>query len=908
MKNVTSYIKARKEFFALLFIGVATFSVYLNTVGNEFVFDDHLMITNRPVIQSFSNLGYVLKDYRPFRGLIQMLEFHYFGLNPVGYHFVNISLHIFTSLTVFAVIKQLTGQLWPGFLTAIIFALHPIQTDAVTYISGLRDVLAGFFYLLGFWLFLIYRWTEKVKFLLMALGAYGLGVLSKEVAITLIAMFLLYDVFTNLCARTECGMEQRENLYRTIVQTFVRYRYFYLSVIALGVAVAYYYIVLMHASGRIIGTRIGWWGGSVLLNFLTASKVMMYYLKQLLFPIHLSEDYMGIGIVAKSPFQASAILSFIGVCGYLYLAVRLYVQRSLMGFALFWFFIGLTPSLQFIPHHELMAEHYLYIPTVGFAFFLALTINDLYKRCYWKTVRKLMCCGVVLVLILYAARTIVRNRDWNNDLSLVTKHLTLFPIAPRANLELGYLYLRMNLLEAAEEALKRSLAQSPDYALTLNDMGVLYSRLFDYDAAIVHFKAANQKAPPFNPQAVSNLGINYMIIGKREEGYKTLLQARELDMLNDNTLVALYYASMARKDYHAAARFITEKIGFMPNDVDSYFKWANAMNRSFHFVEAIKIYDKILRLNPSNKAAQESLKEAEKNLQRWIEVQRLTDESRSDARVHSIQGQLWLSVGDLEAARRAFEIAIRKEPQNTEVLEQLSDVLEASGLHQKAVPYLKRLVAVKQTDPQAHLRLAKLYVLTMDFDEADHHLKMIPAKEGEGLGVPTLLNSISTLKQRYDEVQKLLKNGRHGKAEYLLGSLYKEVGLLEKARQSYLKAAEDPAYRVQAIYQLGLIYLDESNSAEAVKQFNRVISLDKTFVAAYNQLALIYYNDAQDYQRTVRYLKMSLEIDPKQQRAQRLQKMADALDHYIHAVLVDNEYLLPYVLKDEVALPKETKG
>lgn len=908
MKNVTSYIKARKEFFALLLIGVATFSVYLNAVGNEFVFDDHLMITNRPVIQSFLNLGYILKDYRPFRGLIQMLEFHYFGLNPVGYHLVNISLHIFTSLTVFAVIKRLTGQQGLGFLTAIIFALHPIQTDAVTYISGLRDVLAGFFYLLGFWLFLIYRQTEKTKFLLMALGAYGLGVLSKEVAITLVAMFLLYDVFSNLSDSTEGGMAKREKLYRAAVQTVVRYRYFYLSFIALGIGVAYYYIVLMHASGRIIGTKIGWWGGSMLLNFLTASKVMMYYLKQLLFPIHLSEDYMGIGIVAKSPFQAGAILSFIGVCVYLYLAFQLYVTRSFMGFALFWFFIGLTPSLQFIPHHELMAEHYLYIPSVGFAFFLGLAINDLYKRCYSDTARKLVCCGVALVLLFYAARTIVRNRDWSNDLSLVTKHLTVFPNAPRANLELGYLYLRMNLLKAAEEALKRSLAQSPDYEPALNNMGVLYSRLFDYDAAIAYFKAANQKAPPFNPQAVSNLGINYMTIGKREEGYTTLLQARELDRFNDNTLVALYYASMARKDYDAAVRFITEKIGFMPNDVDSYFKWANALNRSFNFVEAIKVYNKILRLDPGNKAAQEGLKEAKKNLQRWTEVQRLSDGGQNDARVYSIQGELWLSVGEPEAARKDFEMAMRKEPQNTEVLEPLAMALESLGSYRQAIPYLRRLITIKPADSQLRLRLARLYVLTMGFDEAVRYLKMIPAKEGDGLRVPALLNSISTLKRSYDEVQKLLKNGHRGKAEYLLGSLYKEVGLLEKARQSYLKAAEDPAYQAQARYQLGLIYLDESNSAEAVKQFEKVIALDKKFVAAHNQLALIYYNHAQDYQRTVRYLKESLEINPEQPGAQRLQKMVDALDHYVRAVLVDHEYLLPYVLKEEDALPRETKG
>jgi tetratricopeptide (TPR) repeat protein len=907
MKNVISYIKAREEFFALLLIGIATFGVYLNAVGNEFVFDDHLMITARPVIQSLSNIDYILKDYRPFRGLIQMIEFHYFGLNPVGYHLVNILLHLLTGITVLAVIKQLTGQLSLGFLTAIVFALHPIQTDAVTYISGLRDVLAGFFYVLGFWLFLIYRQTERIKFLLMALGSYGLGVLSKEVAITLVAMFFAYDLFSELNTSMEADMKWGKRLYKGVAQTFVRHKYFYLGFILLAIAAVYYYVVIKHASGRIIGSKIGWWGGSVVLNYLTASKVMLYYLKQLFFPIHLLEDYMGIGIVAKSPFQISGVLSFIGVCAYLYVAVRLFSQRSFAGFALCWFFIGLAPALQFIPHHELMAEHYLYIPSVGFAFFLALMIDGLHKKYQSETATKMIYAGVAIVLILYATRTVVRNRDWRNDLSLVTKHLAVFPVAPRANLELGYLYLRMNLLEAADEALKRSLDQSPGYALVFNNLGVLHSRLLEFDAAISYFKDANRQAPPFNAQAVSNLGINYMIVGKKEEGYATLLQARELDPINENTLVALYYASMARKDYDAAARFIKEKIEFMPKDIDSYFKWANALNRSLKFPEAIKTYHRILELDPSNKAAQESLKEAEKNLDRYAEIQRLTEEGGSDASVHSIQGQLFFSIGDLEAARKAFELALNKKPDDAELLERLSDVLESSGLYEQAIPYLSRLAQIKKTDSKAHFRLAKLYTVTMRFDETTRHLKMISGNDRNELKVSELLNTVSVLKPRYDEAQKLLKTGRRGQADYLLASIFKELGLLEKAKENYLKAAEDPGTVAQANYQLGLIYLDQFKMAEAVKQFKKVIALDKAFVAAYNQLALVYFNTVKDYQRTVKYLKMSLEIDPKQPGAERLKKMADSLDHYIHAVLVKNEYLLPYVVEKEDALWKEIK-
>jgi tetratricopeptide (TPR) repeat protein len=150
-------------------------------------------------------------------------------------------------------------------------------------------------------------------------------------------------------------------------------------------------------------------------------------------------------------------------------------------------------------------------------------------------------------------------------------------------------------------------------------------------------------------------------------------------------------------------------------------------------------------------------------------------------------------------------------------------------------------------------------------------------------------------------------SGQRGKAYYILGSVYKEVGLLERARQNYLKAEEDSEYRAKAAYQLGLIYLQESNDAEAIKEFNKAVSFDKTFVQGYNQLALIYFNTVKDYQRTVGYLRMSMEADPKQPGAQRLQKMSDALDYYIHAVLVDHQYLLPYVIEKGNALWREIK-
>ncbi|MDX1778590.1 MAG: hypothetical protein R3339_06900, partial [Thermodesulfobacteriota bacterium] len=204
----------RKWFIALLVVLVVTLLSYANSVRNQFVFVDIYLIATNPHIKGIQKipdlLGYGKRMvfYRPVRTITYALDYslnknvwHFFGtykgldkgLNPLGYHLSNIFYHLITSLLVFLVIGRLTGKPRIAFFAATLFALHPVHTDSVTYLSGRRDILCALFYLLGFYFFLYYRKTSHFRYVIAAFLAYLLSLGSKEMGVTLPAVFLGYD-------------------------------------------------------------------------------------------------------------------------------------------------------------------------------------------------------------------------------------------------------------------------------------------------------------------------------------------------------------------------------------------------------------------------------------------------------------------------------------------------------------------------------------------------------------------------------------------------------------------------------------------------------------------------------------------------------------------------------------------
>ena len=205
-----------KWYVLLAAVMAVTLVSYANSVTNDFVFDDIQLIAEHPLKGGVGKIPQLLgmeggwgSAYRPVRMISYAIDYSLnewiwgkvwgggrkeAGLTPAGYHIGNGVYHLVTVLLVFLVTRRLAGSMGVGLLAAGLFALHPVHTDSVTYLSGRRDILFTLFYLLGFYYFLRYRETGKWQWLAGTCAAYGLSLGSKEMGVTLPLICLSYDV------------------------------------------------------------------------------------------------------------------------------------------------------------------------------------------------------------------------------------------------------------------------------------------------------------------------------------------------------------------------------------------------------------------------------------------------------------------------------------------------------------------------------------------------------------------------------------------------------------------------------------------------------------------------------------------------------------------------------------------
>jgi protein O-mannosyl-transferase len=210
VQKTTSIIK----FIPILILLLVSCAVYFNALSGNFVYDDTSQIVDNPWITNIRNIvtifsksvwsfqpGAITNYYRPLMHMVYMLNYHIFGLKPWGFHLVNILFHCGVSVLVFLVIRRfLTEQrvttssvyLSPPFIAAMLFALHPIHTEAVTWIAGLPDVAFTFFYLLSFYFFIRSKAVRSGSYL-FSVVSFAIAAFFKEPALTLPVVLFAYD-------------------------------------------------------------------------------------------------------------------------------------------------------------------------------------------------------------------------------------------------------------------------------------------------------------------------------------------------------------------------------------------------------------------------------------------------------------------------------------------------------------------------------------------------------------------------------------------------------------------------------------------------------------------------------------------------------------------------------------------
>ena len=389
--------------------------LYLNTLGHGFVFDDATLISQNPQVKQLKWAEIIsVRSYRPVRTLTCAVNYALGGEDAFGYHLFNVMFHAVNAVLVYLLFWTWTSSNILAGSGALLFSVHPVQTAAVAYVSGRKDLLATFFVLLGCYLYALYRKKKRRSLVFLSLFFFLLGILCKEVVIVFPGLLLLFDV---LLWRTGRPGSQAEHL---LLRTLKRFPFFYGLSVLIALLAAYYAVFLTQAS-----RMVGLWGGSLATHLGTCFKLFVHYLRLVLVPYPLIADYTGeVFPISRGFLEPSTLLAVAVVGGYMILTGWSCRRNPRLAFGLLWFFFALIPVLQIVPFHEIAADHFLYFPAVGIAFLGGWATEYLVRS---KGVAILAWGLVGLTSLAFAGATVDRNRDWANAQSLWEATIKMAP-------------------------------------------------------------------------------------------------------------------------------------------------------------------------------------------------------------------------------------------------------------------------------------------------------------------------------------------------------------------------------------------------------------------------------------------------------------------------------------------------
>ncbi len=603
-----------------LTVAVFAAAAYLRALGAGFVWDDHVVIEGlRPLsglpqvlglffTHAFAGAGDALAGertveyYRPLWICLLGLQRAWFGAQPFGYHLSSVALHAATSVAVLVLARELIADELPALFAALLFAVHPAHVEAVAWASSSNELLAGLFGVLFFIAYLHARRHGGVLNALVCLVAFKLALLSKETAIGLPLLALLWEL-----------MPAPEGMVRRLRWP-----------LALMLVSALYFVVrsrfvLPHPETHPLAWRL-----------LTAPRVLAEYLRLLGLPLR-PRVFHALGFVTQ-PFAAAFLVPLFVVACWCVVAVWARRRAPAVFLGMAWTLAALLPvaGIAVVLQPALLAERYLYLPSVGFVVAVGAALSLGLRRgpTQVRTLGMSIALGV-LVLALFAT---ARQCDvWHDDITLMTRIVSDAPGAVSGHANLGAALERLGNIEAAsreyriattlsprdhmmhrnlaltlgklgaydaaERELRASLALKPDYADARGDLGWLFEREARWDDARQEYAEAVR----MRPGDVANgtgLGRVFVQLGRFAEAESVLAavaRAAPSDVAVHRALAMLYEASGRFDDCVKEAGVVHD---LAPNEPGSAYDLGVAFSRVGRADQAVREFEATLRLSP----------------------------------------------------------------------------------------------------------------------------------------------------------------------------------------------------------------------------------------------------------------------------------------------------------------------
>ena len=742
---------ALRELLILMLIAAAAVVVYANSTSGSFIFDDRHLIVENPNVHRLYPLSKHISGTRPITQFTFALNYHFGGLDVVAYHYVNIAIHALAAVFLYGFLHltfrssafdESTREyaLWIAAIGALVWTVHPLNTQAVTYIVQRGESMMG----MSLFAFLYFiALSNSVSFgsrtcLLLAFLAFAFGLGSKQVMVMALPIGLLYQ-------RAFFSPSWRE-VFKG------RWWFWALCILPLIVGIAVF-LPEMLGSGGGVGFDLEMVSPTEYLA--TQPQVILHYLRLMFWPDPLVFDY---GWPPEKDVTTIAITSSI-VGALLILLLAMFWRAPQWAFWGLAFFLVLVPTSTILPLQDLAVEHRNYAPT---AFVMAGVIAILYslaQRVLADNTNLLVGCLAGLVICGLGYMTTQRNLDYqhptrmwqdvvdktvgsgresifagrtycnlgkahgdleNWDESIKWLQLALeeksFPVDVHGNLARAF--MASGNLGRAKQAVIKAISVEPENAKLIQLAGLISALEKDHAQAEFHFRRALEKQPR-DKLIVMNLAQALIDQGKFDEAGIMYEAAIKLDpkfvdarRRQLNTLLRFGKTGEAE---HALADYRST----IQDDPYVDFYQGEILLRQKKLAEAIPFWEKSLSADPPPKG------------------------------VHFQLGNAYRLKGDAGKAQRHYENAVRYEPKNVQALNNLGGMLAADN-PRLAIGYFERVTAIAPDFAQAQYNIASLSLQLgdavrakkvlkdlldskPDFQPAQELLEVITARESEQL-------------------------------------------------------------------------------------------------------------------------------------------------------------------------------
>lgn len=557
---------------AALLLGAAALAYYVSLSNGFMIFDDDKAIRYNTVIKNPSFRGIFLSNnlgmYAPVTWLGYALTYSIAGENAPAFHAFSLLLHLGCVLSVFALLRQLQPSRETAFFAALIFALHPMQVEATSWIAGQSALTFSLFYLLGLLAYAIWQQNRRPLFYGLTFLAFALSVLAKSAAVTLPLMLLALDWYRN-------GTLTFKNILGKAP--------FFLGSLAFGL----YTFATREAEGHdlVVSSK----AYNLFDRFLMVCHSLLFYPVKMLAPFGLSIFYPMEKTNGAWSFDYYLAPLVVGALAWL--VWKYGRQQRIIGLGALWYFLPLTVMLPYVSvgTFEMRSDRYIYISSAGF-FLLVVWLLQKLPALQRRAI-------LVAAAALFGYLTFERSQVWKNEVSVFRDCVVKYPEAPLCNCNLAYGELLNLDFQNSIIHYTKALQLDPTYVEAYNGRGQAYFQLKKFPEAFSDFDNAI-KAGIVTPKLFLNRGKCHVILNRPAEAIPDLARSIELEPRNPETYYFKAVAESKTGNPAAAIKDYSKAIELAPGYIEALVNRGLIFFQDKRYDEAIADYTAALAARP----------------------------------------------------------------------------------------------------------------------------------------------------------------------------------------------------------------------------------------------------------------------------------------------------------------------